>query len=787
MRLTKRIIFILFFCLFFASIFAQNKFVLSGTVKDVKGNPVLRATVAIENTTLGTLTDGKGRYSFQLPNGKQTLIVSALGYNTIRKEMEIRQSTTFDFVLEENAISLDEVHIFGKTNTQRIQEKGYSGINLDILPLAASLSNLNTLVNRTSGIRIREEGGVGSDFNLSINGLSGNAVRYFVDGVPLSAMGSGVSLNNLPVNMVERIEIYKGVVPAELGEDALGGAVNVITRRNRSKYIDVSVGAGSFHTYKADFSAQYIHSETGFTIRPSFGLNASKNDYTMRDVEVWDAEAREYRPKNMKRFHDGFQSAFGRLEAGFLNRKWANEAFVEATLSTQKKELQTGQKQTIVIGDAFREVTSASLSARYVKNNFLIDRLTARAFFSYTADHTQVTDTAYRAYAWDGSWVATSFSEVTGRGKSIRRYERPQTVIRANFNYIVDENRSLNLNYLMNSVGNKRTDDFDGEFIPTNDHLDKHVIGLSYNRKLWNDRFHTSLFVKDYIFRAELKQQDLYWITGINDVPPTATQNNVGYGASGRFTIVPALSLKGSYERSVRLPVSREFLGNGETIYPNFKLKPETAHNVNIGAFGEYLFDTPHKVNYETNLFVRKVQDYILRLPISDRQSQYSNVAAATVKGIEGEISYEYKDLFRVLANATYLDERDKNPLLPNGKTNITYNNRMPNRPWTYANVQLYWNAKNPFGVKDSRLRLNYAFRYIQWFYLTWEAYGNQTTKEIIPSQFVNDAVVTWAFHKDRYSLSLECSNIFDRKLYDNYMLQKPGRAFFGKFRIFIH
>ena len=48
-----------------------------------------------------------------------------------------------------------------------------------------SLNNLNDLVNRTTGIKVREQGGVGSDFDLSINGLSGNSVRYFLDGMPL--------------------------------------------------------------------------------------------------------------------------------------------------------------------------------------------------------------------------------------------------------------------------------------------------------------------------------------------------------------------------------------------------------------------------------------------------------------------------------------------------------------------------------------------------------------------------------------------------------------------------
>lgn len=779
--------FVIFQFVIFTCLAIEKSVTISGFIKDSDGVAISHAVVAFENTKYNTYSDDNGKYKLTVPKGKQTLVISAFGYNTIRKTIDLSKTTKMNFVMQEKSISLDEVEVLGQSNSKQIQQKVYTATNLDIQPIATSLNNLNTLVSRTSGIRIREEGGVGSDYNLSINGLSGNAVRYFIDGVPLSVLGSGVSLANLPVNLVERIEIYKGVVPAELGEDALGGAINIITREDQNNYVDVSVGAGSFHTYKADFNAQYVHKKTGFTVRPSFGLNYSKNDYLMRDVEIWSEEENEYILVDKRRFHDEYKSAFGRLEAGFINRKWADEALVSASFSAENKEIQTGRKQSIVIGDATRDKKSLNLLARYSKRNFLTKNLTAKFLLSYTNDHTLVTDTAFRIYSWDGTWVPTSFSEVSRRGKSIRHYIQPKVVLRTNFNYFIDEQRSLNLNYMMNKTGNERYDDFDYAFVPTNDRLDKHFIGLTYNRMFWQDRLNTSLFVKDYIFHAVLKQKDLYWITGINDVPSSTTRNYVSYGVGGRFTFVPEIALKASYERSVRLPTTREFLGNGLTIYPNFKLRPEIAHNFNLGAFGEFSLNNRHTINYEAGCFVRKVQDYILLLSESENHSQYRNVAAATVKGVEGEIGYNYNGVLSAKINASYLEERNKNRLTVLNKPDPTYNNRLPNRPWVFANAELSWNKRNPFGVKDSRLKIDYAFRYIQWFYLTWEAFGIASTKEIVPSQFANDAVVSWSFAHDKYSLSLECTNIFDRKLYDNYMLQKPGRAFFGKFRVFIN
>mgnify|MGYP002224290268 FL=1 len=135
--------------------------------------------------------------------------------------------------MQESAVTLSSVEVYGKTQTQKVKEGAFSVNALDIKPIVNSLNNLNDLVNRTTGIKVREEGGVGSDFDLSINGMSGNSVRYFLDGMPLDTKGSGVSLANLPINIIDRIEIYKGVVPASLGTDALGGAINIITKQEK--------------------------------------------------------------------------------------------------------------------------------------------------------------------------------------------------------------------------------------------------------------------------------------------------------------------------------------------------------------------------------------------------------------------------------------------------------------------------------------------------------------------------------------------------------------------------
>ena len=166
-----------FICLLPAGSMAQNKVTLSGKVIDQHGTPIAQATIAVENTTSGTYTDDRGKYSLQVAPGKHTFVVSFLGYQTVKQSLDIRQDKKQNFTLQESAVTLSSVEVYGKTQTQKVKEGAFAVNALDIKPIVNSLNNLNDLVNRTTGIKVREEGGVGSDFDLSINGLSGNSVR----------------------------------------------------------------------------------------------------------------------------------------------------------------------------------------------------------------------------------------------------------------------------------------------------------------------------------------------------------------------------------------------------------------------------------------------------------------------------------------------------------------------------------------------------------------------------------------------------------------------------------
>src|SRR5690606_27999865 len=126
-------------------------------------------------------------------------------------------------------------------------------------------------------------------------------------GIPMDHFGSSFQINNIPINIAERIEVYKGVVPIWLGSDALGGAINIITGDRHRNYVDVSYSYGSFNTHRTVVNAA-ITNKKGLTAQLSAYQNYSDNDYKVT-VEPSDVYTGAYAPNTvLRRFHDVYHN-----------------------------------------------------------------------------------------------------------------------------------------------------------------------------------------------------------------------------------------------------------------------------------------------------------------------------------------------------------------------------------------------------------------------------------------------------------------------------------------------
>lgn len=768
---------------------------ISGTVKDEQGQPLAYATVLLSPGSKGTTTDEQGYFVLdKITAGVYSLRVNFIGYLQQEKILEVEPANqaTITFTLKEATQNLQEVSVVGKSQTAQVKEQSYAVAAIDARPYQNSTADINQVLDRTAGVRIREEGGMGSDFNFSLNGFSGRQVRFFLDGIPMDNFGPSLSLNNIPVNMAERIEVYKGVVPVWLGTDALGGAVNIVTRQ-QPNFLDASYSIGSFNTHRTAVNAAYTNAQTGFTVRTNVFHNYSDNSYRVYVPVVDLSNNRKSSPQWVRRFHDGYESAGLQLEAGLSNKKFADQLLLGFIVSGNEQEVQTGVTMESVFGAMSRNSQSFIPSVKYRKHDLFIPGLDLSFSSLYNRSRSQVVDTTARIYNWLGESRARS-SATAGENRRTRiNNQDGEAITRANLSYRLSDRHSLALNYLFTDFQRQTNDPEDlhnpAHHIPQR--ISRHTAGLAWQWD-YNEKGSVTLFSKLYAMEAGSYRR-VNFATEREELQPVHTSyGRTGYGLATAYFLQPQLQLKASYEHTYRLPEGNEMFGDGLFLERNPELRPELSDNLNLGFLYANAGNADHRLSLESNLIYRQTTDFI-RLNATRTIKKFVNLSDARTAGVEGEVRYSWKGMLHASINASFqdiIDTRDSimldNTYVGAGKSkNYAYGLRVPNIPYLFGNANLSGVFKE-VGYEHAVLSLNWSLHYVDEYFLAMSAMGKPGSKDIIPSQLSQDIGFSYSLQEGKYNISLEGRNITDAMLYDNFFLQKPGRAFYAKFRYFL-
>ena len=785
MQTNKIVILILVFLTSIQGFSQKSKVNLSGVVLADSGKPVEGVSVALKGTTYSTLTNDKGEYEISAEPGNYTLSFSYVGFKSKQTKIVLESNTIFPSVnLDEDTAALDEVQVIGKSKVQRVREEAFNITAVDLKQLYNTSADLNQVLNRTTGVRVRETGGMGSAFNFSLNGFSGDQVKFFMDGIPLDNYGSSFTLNNIPTNMAERIDVYKGVVPIELGGDALGGAVNIVTNKNVKRYIDASYSFGSFNTHKAAINTRFT-SKNGLVTNLNAFLNYSDNNYSI-EASLPDRQTGQFGPlQKLKHFHDGYKQGTIIAEVGVKDKSYADYLLVGLTGSANKKEIQQGPTMYRVVGDAFKDSKNLVPSLKYKKTNLFTKDLTATLAASYNIAEERSVDTSSIRYDWSGPRPNPNYDSggEINNTKTLMVFNVKSLQSNANLKYELNENNSFALNYTY--VGYKRTED--NEYIttdkPTKPFLNKNIIGFSYTLSALEKRLSYTAFGKMIDLKGEVSIDA--GTTSEQKVKPSF--NFFGYGTAASYFLIPEeFQIKASFEHAYRLPSALELLGDGITVTPNPNLQPESSDNFNFGFSYKKTYAI-HSFGIEGNYIFRRANDFIQSRQDSQDPDKLKslNFKNIQVNGFDGVLHYGFKDWFVFDINATYQQTLNKDATASPGtnQVNYLYNKQQPNIPIFYGNANLGFNFKK-IKFDDDFLTVNLLTNYGSSYYLRNPNLG-ETGKKEIPEQLFYSASVAYSLKNGKYNIAVECYDITDVKLYDYFNVQKPGRTFTLKLRYF--
>lgn len=772
------------------STYAQKpgKTMISGKVISTEKEVVDFATVYLKGTGHGGITNQEGIYHVSAPAGNYTLVVSAVGYKTVEKPVTLLrgQRVRQNITISPETQLLDEVTVVS-TGVSRLKRSAFNAVAVDMKELQNTTKNLSDALAKAPGMKLRESGGVGSDMQLMLDGFSGKHVKVFIDGVPQEGVGSSFGLNNIPVNFADRIEVYKGVVPVGFGTDAIGGVINIVTNKKRRRwFLDASYSYGSFNTHKSNVNFGQTF-KNGFTYEINAFQNYSDNDYHI-EAPVEDFETgRIDRDKKVrvKRFNDTYHNEAVVGKVGVVDKKWADRLMLGFTYSNMYQDIQTGVRQDIVYGQKHRKGHSLMPSLEYYKRNLFAKGLDVALTVNYNKNLTTNVDTASYKYNWYGDRKL-----LNSPGEQSYQHSRADNnnwngTFTAN--YRLGKMHMLTFNHVLNTFSRSNT-----SLLAKEEQSDaiaketrKNISGVSY-RLMPSETWNLSVFGKYYNqFVAGPVATD----ANQNDyVRTTRSVSSIGYGAAGTYFILPGLQAKLSYEKAYRLPTIEEMFGNEDLEMGDIGIRPENSDNVNLNLSYNRTFGR-HSVYVEGGLVYRNTKDYIQRnitdLSGGKSAATYINYGKVLTKGYNISARYGFGKWVSVGGNFTQMDVRDNMKTSISGSAeNIAYKERMPNLPYIFADsdVTFYW---RDLGRKGNALTVSYDNQYLHSFTYYSSKIGSNKGDYVVPSQFSHNLSLSYSLRDGRYNLSFECRNFTDEQLYDNFSLQKAGRAFYGKVRVY--
>src|SRR5690606_19366020 len=310
----------------------------------------------------------------------------------------------------------------------------------------------------------------------------------------------------------------------------------------------------------------------------------------------------------------------------------------------------------------------------------------------------------------------------------------------------------------------------------------KNILGLGYGYEA--DNWNVNVFTKHYFqqnkFSLALDSEtsgELVYLKRINSF------SFLGYGLALTHFINDDLQLKASFEKSYRMPENEELYGDLINLEGNIDLKPEKSYNYNLGASYWWRFQNQQHIYFNVNGFYRDASDFIR--PVLNRNQVMQvmdNLGSVTNLGIESEIKYQYRNRFTAGMNLTYQSLRN-NTKYEGGQTNqsAVYRDRIPNMPYLYGNADMSYTFHDVGGTNNS-LSIGYNMLYVHAFYLYWPSRGSADGKYGVPEQIAQDLNLTYTWKQD-LQFTFECRNIFNKNIYDNFSIQKPGQSFTGKIK----
>jgi outer membrane receptor for ferrienterochelin and colicin len=270
--------------LFTSVSFSQNSF--TTVIKDSISNELLSgATAKLKGTNNGAIADREGKVTIaNIPNGKQTLIFSYLGYEKLELELTFPLDHAIPFIFMESANKeMDQVVVVGTRNNRSIAKiPTRVEVLTEEIDEAATMdpSKVAHLLTHSTGIQVQQTSATSNTANVRIQGLDGRYTQILKDGFPLYGGFSGsLSIMQIPPLDLRQIEYIKGGASTLYGGGAISGLINIISKEPTSDETILHLNGSHIGALDINMFASRKYEKIGFT------LLAQRNGHKVFDAD----------------------------------------------------------------------------------------------------------------------------------------------------------------------------------------------------------------------------------------------------------------------------------------------------------------------------------------------------------------------------------------------------------------------------------------------------------------------------------------------------------------------
>ena len=651
---------------------------------------------------------------------------------------------------------------------------------IDAAELQNTSKSISKAINSASGVKVRKSGGMGSEGKINIRGMEGKNIKVLVNGVPVETQGN-LGLDDIPIDQIADIEVYKGYIPARFATDGAGGAINIVTKKRPVNSIDASYSFSSFNTHKASVSANHlidsIVGAASLEIGVSGYFNHSDNDYEFTSPYMKSSTGKD---TSVVRDHDHYTSYNVQAFANLMNA-WFDKVSLSASFGAFDKEIQGIEYR---IKETTSEGYNFGVSLGLDKKNFIAKNLNFGDYFSFGFAENKIIDTSrVHCRNWFSCDVAKkNVGELTSMGlprlRTVEIYDFNNLL---NFDYQYAKNQFVYLNTLLRYHKENPEDDIGSEKAGFNTaglpgEMFSVTTGVSLENLFWNSRIQNLAGFKFHFLNAKISNMPTSVL-----VDPAVESNDYtdySYDENLMFKIAKSLSLKASYQHAVRLPTPEELFGDGLRVSAAINLKPEEADNFNFGIsvdLQELPFVT--RLRFDGDVFYSYYKNRIHYMSSSQMSIPYFNMNPIRSWGYEGDVKLDVNEWILLGTNWTFQDLRN---VKYNAKQGIPKNAIVPNIPRFFMNYLAEFHIGDLFSKEDF-LKVWWSANYTDEYFYGWKISSRQSRK--IKASFTQDIGIEYSIWDNKLGWSFEVDNLADARSYDKFGESKPGRSFATKIR----